>query len=89
VRLKTALDHAFNYVLKFRFRRTCCHIDDHEKTPKHLANSNWQLAKPRAISNQQLALGPWLLAFGFKSKSFLAGEGACAPQSKKQLAIGN
>jgi hypothetical protein len=37
-------------VLKFRFRRTCCHVDDHEKTPKHLANSNWQLAKPRAIS---------------------------------------
>jgi hypothetical protein len=29
------------------------------------------------------------LAFGSKSKSFLAGEGACAPQSKKQLAIGN
>jgi len=34
MRLKTTLDYALNYVLKFRFRRTCCHIDDHEKTPK-------------------------------------------------------
>src|SRR6185437_5729517 len=31
VRLKATFDYEFNYVLKFRFRRTCCHIDDHEK----------------------------------------------------------
>ena len=41
MRLKTALDYALNYVLKFRFRRTCCHIDDHGNAPeKQLANSS-------------------------------------------------
>jgi hypothetical protein len=34
VRLKTALFDSINYVLKLRFRRTCCHVDDHENSYK-------------------------------------------------------
>jgi hypothetical protein len=49
------------------------------KNQNQKAISNWQLAKK---SIEQLVLSQWLLALGFwlqKSKSFIAGEDACAP----------
>jgi hypothetical protein len=78
MRLKTAFDNSFNNVLKFRFRRTCCHVDDHEILPvkKHLANSNWQIAKQKPLA---LSCWLWLLAIGPKSKSFIAVEGFATP----------